>query len=237
MADYDNAEVTERERKAAANTKTLASYNADATKNQLKQQLENYDFANAQNRSLADTELKQNSRKNSADMFSALLDLQNSALGLAGSMGSALNGSSLYNLQSMLDRRLDQDNNSYWTQHQVNQDAVNNAYEEAANQNQVAKNDAIINAEKALADMQSDLAANLNNINPTLFEEPGSGDTDLGASGYYDANKVAQRNSEISGYLMPDTAVQTARSISGRNKLQGNDYFSRLVNSYNGYRS
>lgn len=236
--DYDNAEVSERERKAAENQKTLGKYNADSTKNQLKQQLGNYDFANAQNRQLADTELKQNSRKTEADRFEAMRDLQNSALGLMGSMGNqALNSSSLYNLNYMLENRNDKDNNTYWTQHQVNQDAVNNAYDESANQNQVAKNDAIINTEKALRDMQSDMAANLNNINPSLFEEPGSGESNFGANGYYDANKVDQHNAQLSGYLMPDNSVQAARDIAGRNNIQRNDYFGRLLNRYNRYRS
>lgn len=236
MADYDNAEVTERERKAAQNQTSLAKKGAEATKNQLQQQLGNYDFANAQNRQLANIERQQNSRKTEADRFEAMRDLQNSALGLYGSLNQAMNGSTLLNLQSMLANRSDKDNDTYWTQHQVNQDAVENAYNESANQNQVAKNDAIINAEKALRDMENDLSANLNNINPSLYTEPGTGDANLGGSGYYNANKVGQHNSELSGYIMPDNSVQAARDIAQRNQIQRNDYFSRMLNRYNGWR-
>lgn len=233
MADYDNAEVTERERKAANNLTSIANYNANATRQQLANQLGNYDLANQQNRDLADTERRQNSRKTEADRFEAQRDLQNAALGLFGSMNQAMNGSTVGNMMRMLENRSDKDNQTYWTQHQVNQDAVENAFDESANQNQVAKNDAAINAEKALMDMQGDLAANLNNINPSLYSEPGTGSADLGASGTYDANRLAARNSVISGYLMPDNSVQAARAASPRNKLRGNDYYSRLVNRFN----
>lgn len=236
MADYDNAEVTERERKAANNLKSIADYNANATKTQLANQLGNYDFANRQNRNLADVQLKQNSRKTEADRFEAMRDLQNASLGLFGSMNQAMNGSTVGNMMRMLENRSDKDNQTYWTQHQINQDTVNNAYDESVNQNNVAKNDAAINAEKALMDMQGDLAANLNNINPSLYSAPGEGNADLGAAGTYDQNRVAENNAQLSGYLMPDVSVQAARDQSARNKLRGNDYYSRLINSFNGMR-
>lgn len=291
--DYDKGEVSEREEKAAENQKEIAKYNASATKNQLNQQLKNYDFANAQNRRLADVELAQNSRKTESDRFEAARDLQNAALGLLGSMGNqAMNSSSINNFNYMLENRNDKDNNTYWTQHQVNQDAVNNAYDESANQNQVAKNDAVINTEKALKDMQADLSTNISNINPNLYVAPGkttggkynlvpstqdntsssnnanstttvttdantktkqinpllgskfttdkipktATSVDLGGNGYYGSNKVDQYNPQLSSYLIPDLSVQTARLNSGRNTLQGNDYYSRLLNSYNSYR-
>lgn len=234
MADYDKGEVTERERLAADRQKEIAKYNAESTLNQLRQQRENYDYANRQNRNLADVQRDQNSRKTEADRFEAQRDLQNAALGLMGSMGQAMNGSSTGNLMRMLESRSDKDNQTYWTQHQVNQDQVENAYDEAFNQNNVAKNDAAINAEKALRDMQGDLAANLSNINPNLYVKPGEGDADLGANGILDRDRVEEHNARISGYLMPDNSAQVARSQSPRNRLAGNDYFSRLVNRFNG---
>lgn len=234
MADYDNAEVTKRERQAADNLKNIARYNADATRNQLTQQLGNYDFANRQNRALADVELKQNKRKSETDRFEAQRDLQNAALGLMGSMNQAMNGSSIGNLMSMLENRNDKENNTYWQQLQTNQNTVNNAYDESFNQNQVAKRDATINAEKALKDMQGDLAANLNNINPTLFSTPGEGESDLGAKGFADKNSVAEHNAVLSGYLQPDNAGPAAQAK--RNRLGGTDYYSRLINSFNGMR-
>lgn len=234
MADYDAGEVTPRESLAAEHQKEIARSNADATKNQLAQQLANYDYANRQNRRLADVELKQNSRKSESDRFNAMRDLQNAALGLFGSMNQAMNGSTLGNLMRMLENRSDRDNDTYWTQLQVNQDQVNNAYEESVNQNNVAKNDAAINAEQALRSMEGDLAANLNNINPNLYEAPGSGEADLGGKGTYDSNKIAENMAKLSGYLMPDNSVQQARDMSPRNKLSGaSGYFNRLVNNVN----
>lgn len=234
QSDYDSGKITDREQGAANNQKELASFNAQTVKDQLAQQLENYDFANRQNRRLADVQLKQNSRKTEADRFEAMRDLQNAALGIFGSMGSAMNGSSIGNLMRMLESRSDKDNVTFWTQHQANQDAVENAYNEAANQNQVAKNDAIINAQQALRAIEGDLAANLNNINPNLYTSPGQGEADLGSSGLYDSQRVAENNARLSGYLMPDNSAQAARDIAARNKLGGNDYFSRMINRFNG---
>lgn len=228
MADYDSAEVTDRERLTAKHQRQLAAANVDSTRRQLAQQLENYDFANRQNRALADVQLQQNSRKTSADRFEAQRDLQNATLGLLGSMGNAMNGSSTGNLMRMLENRNDKENNTYWAQHQVNQDQVENSYNDSLNQNNVAKNEAAANAQKALADIQNDLAANLNNINPSLYIEPGTDGTQY-AAGTYDDNKVAENNARISGYLMPDN-----RNGAIRNRANNNDYFSRLLNGFNG---
>lgn len=234
MADYDEAEVTTREQKAADNQVDLMKSSAKNTKDQLANQLANYDYANRQNRRLADVQLIQNSRKNEADRFNQQRDLQSSAQGLLGSMNQALNGSATTNLMDMLESRNDRDNLSYWTTLQQNQNAVENAYDESVNQNNVAKNDAAINAEYALRALEGDLAANLNNINPTLYASPGEGDADLGGAGTYEANRVAENNARLSGYLMPENNAQMARQQDARNKVQNNSYFARLMNRKNG---
>lgn len=263
MADYDNAEVTERERLAAQNQIALAKYNADTSRNQLAQQLANYDMSDQQNRRLADVQRTQNSRKTEADRFDAMRDLQNSSLGLFGSMNQAMNSSSLGNAMYMLNNRNDKDNMNYWTQHQVNQNAVENAYDESVNQNNLARNEAATTTEAAIRNMEADLAANLNNINPKLYQAPGTGDANLGSGsgntprsgnasgttdsteentnpdgvGIYDANKVDANRARLSGYLMPNytgyTPENSARNTAQRNKLQQNNYFSRLLNGFN----
>lgn len=231
QSEYDAGNITDRERKAAENQIDLAKKNADDVRNQVSKQLETYDYANRQNRSLADVQLKQNSRKNSADRFEAQRDLQNATLGLLGSMGNAMNGSSTGNLMRMLEDRNDKDNNTYWAQHQVNQDTVENSYQDSYNQNQVAKRDAVTSAEKAIRDIESDLSANLNNINPNLYTKPGTGDADLNSGSVWNdnANGLQQANARISGYVMPDN-----RNGAQRNQLRQGDYFSRLVNRFNG---
>lgn len=231
QSEYDAGNITDRERKAAENQIDLAKKNADDVRNQVSKQLETYDYANRQNRSLADVQLKQNSRKNSADRFEAQRDLQNATLGLLGGMGNAMNGSSTGNLMRMLENRNDKDNNTYWAQHQVNQDTVENSYQDSYNQNQVAKRDAVTSAEKAIRDIESDLSANLNNINPNLYTKPGTGDADLNSGSVWNdnANGLQQANARISGYVMPDN-----RNGAQRNQLRQGDYFSRLVNRFNG---
>lgn len=249
MADYDNAELTEREKQAAQNQTAISTQNVRDVQNQLRRQLSNFDFADAQNRALADTQLKQNSRKTSADRFEAQRDLQAATLGLLGSMGSAMNGSTTGNLMRMLESRNDKENNTYWAQHQTNQDAVENAYQESLNQNQAARRDAMQSAEKAIRDIEGDWRANMNNINPTLFPG-GSGaiatGKGLGSETAWMPDSAKQNNARISGYLIPDNRgvgtttsgtrlpSQSMNTGATRNRMVRNDYFSQMMNRFNG---
>lgn len=156
-------------RKNAAQTSEVAEYNARATRDQFDRQNANYDFANRQNAALRDTQFKQASRKSEAERFEAQRQLQNAALGLFGTMNQAMNGSTVGNTMSMLRNRNDADNSTYWQNLQDNRNAIQNAYDESYNQNQVAKRDAAINALKALQDIQGDLSSNLGNIQNDLY--------------------------------------------------------------------
>lgn len=237
MADYDSGEITERERLAAARQKEIARFNrdsiTDSTYGQLTQQLKNYDQADRQNARLRDVQLKQNERKAEADRFEAQRNLRNAALGLFGSMGNtAMNSSTLGNTMSMLRDRNDADNSVYWQQLMENRDTVLNAYDEAANQNQVARNDAITNASKAIRDLEGDLSANLSNINPNLYVSPGTGEAVLSAwGGGPGEQRKADHLAQLSGYIMPENAEQTIRPQ--RNRVQRNDYFGNLMNRFN----
>lgn len=255
MADYDAGEITDRERKAAENQTALSKQNVRDVQNQLKRQLANYDFADAQNRALANAQLKQNSRKTSADRFEAQRDLQAATLGLLGSMGSAMNGSSTGNLLRMLESRNDKENNTYWAQLQENQDQVENAYNDSLNQNNVARRDAMQSAEKAIRDIESDWAANLNNINPNLFQQGAvGGNGALSSVNAWNANNAKQNNARMSGYVIPDNRGNGTRLLptgeklpnysmhigGSRNAVRGNannevsgDYFSQLMNRFN----
>lgn len=253
-ADYDSGEITERERQAAKNQSKISTQNIKDVENQLARQLSNFDFADAQNRALADTQLRQNSRKTSEDRYEAQRDLQVATLGLLGSMGSAMNGSTTGNLMRMLESRNDKDNSTYWAQHQVNQDAVENAYNDSLNQNLVARRDAMQSAEKAVRDINADWSANMNNINPNLFAMASPADSAGGhkSADTWDEAKARQNNAAISGYLIPDagtvgsTAVQPYMAgvngnIPARNRVRGGagnavggDYFSQLMNRFNG---
>ena len=235
--DYDEGEITPREQLAADRQKEIAARNADSVKNQLNRQLANYDMANQQNAKLRDVQLQQASRKSEADRFEAQRNLRNATLGLLGSMGNqALNSSTLGNTMSMLRDRNDADNSIYWQQLMDNQNAVLNAYDESYNQNQVAKNDAIANAEKAIRDIEDDLAANLNNINPNLYEAPASNPSNtFWATELYNDNKVNPHLAQLSGYIMPQNAEQAVKPQ--RNQIRRNDYFGNMLNRNNTYRN
>lgn len=233
--DYDEGEVTPRERLAAQRQKGISQQNALNVRTQLQRQLANYDTADQQNRKLADLQLQQNSRKTSADRFEAQRDLQNAATGLLGTMGTAMNGSSTGNLMRMLEDRNDKENSTYWAQHQQNQDSVENSYQDSLNQNRIARLDAMQSAEKAINDIATDMSASLNNINPNLAEPPGT-PTDW-MEGIWDPARVQEMQEQdklISGYMRPDQEGARSTNPTQRNRLGGNDYFSRLMNRFNG---
>lgn len=224
---------TDAEKKAAANQTAIAKQNVKDVQAQLARQLANYDLADSQNKALWQTQLKQNSRKTSEDRFEAQRDLQSAALGLLASMGLAMNGSATGNFMNMMRTRNDKDNNTFWAQHQVNQDQATNTYNDSLNQNVVARRDAMQSAEKAIRDITADWMANMNNINPELYKAQTSvgGDKSLAPSTAWDANKAKQNIAQLSGYVMPDQAI---RSIPARNTMRGNDYFAQLMNRFNG---
>lgn len=224
---------TDAEKKAAANQTAIAKQNVKDVQAQLARQLANYDLADSQNKALWQTQLKQNSRKTSEDRFEAQRDLQSAALGLLASMGLAMNGSATGNFMNMMRTRNDKDNNTFWAQHQVNQDQATNTYNDSINQNVVARRDAMQSAEKAIRDITADWMANMSNINPELYKAQTSvgGDKSLAPSTAWDANKAKQNTAQLSGYVMPDQAI---RSIPARNTMRGNDYFAQLMNRFNG---
>lgn len=235
--DYDKGKVTDRERKAAENQTAISGQNVRDVQNQLARQLANYDFADAQNRSLADVQRRQNSRKTSTDRFEAQRDLQAATLGLLGSMGSAMNGSSTGNLMRMLESRNDKENDTYWAQLLANQDAVENSYQDSLNQNTVARRDAMQSAEKAIRDIEGDWAANLNNINPNLFKQGAvGGNSELSSYSAWQPSRAAQNNAVLSGYVQPTapSMQQTRKPADSYGTVGGNDYFSRLMSRFSG---
>ena len=236
MADYDSAEVTDREQKAADNLGSIAGFNAGSTKNQLQQQLGNYDLADQQNRTLADVQRKQNSRKSASERFGANKKLQTSVGGILGAAGNALNGSSVYNLIDMLKTRKDLDNAEVWNSLTQNQNAVENAYNESLNQNVLSRNDVASTAEFGLRGIEADTSAQLNNINPSLFVSPGEGASSVGATGTFEANKRPANKAELAGYIMPENAQgEASRESKPNKKTGGSSYYDRLMNQYNGY--
>lgn len=226
------ADVTDEQRQAANNLTTIANYNAQSTKNQLAQQLENYDLADKQNRALADTEKNQSSKSAAADRFAQNKKLQNATRGLLGNVGSGLYGSTLYNIMDMLRNRQDLDSQATLNTLQQNWDTAENAYNESANANVLSRNDAATNAEYALRGIQSDTAAQLNNINPDLFVSPGEGDTNVGADGTAADNKHEANLARMSGYIMP-SKNQIEQQTKPRSVTK-NSYFNKLMNGYRG---
>lgn len=239
-SDYDKGKVTDREKLASKRQNALAEYNARSVKANLTNQLRNYDLADKQNKLLRDTELRQARRKNETDRFEAQRNLQNAALGLFGSMNQAMNGSAIGNAMKMLADRNDAENNIYWQQLEDNSNQVNNAYQESLNQNQAARYEAAVAARNSLRDIQSDLAANLNNINPNLYASPGSNDaiSKLETELMNKQHSIKEKNAALSGYTMPANSEAKAQNdtktrYGRRNKLLGNDYYDNLINRFN----
>lgn len=232
MADYDAGDITDRERLAAERQKTIGEFNAQAVRNQLARQIDNYNMADQQNAALRDVQLKQASRRAEADRFEAQRALRNAALGLFGSMNQGFNSSTIGNTLSMLRDRNDADNSTYWQQLTNDRNQVLNAYDESVNQNRASINDAVTNATKALQDLEADTSANLANINPNLFLYPGDAGYNYHSETLYNNNKVNPHLATLSGYIMPQNAEQNVQG--NRNQVKRNDYFGNMLNRFNG---
>jgi len=224
--------------RAANRTKEIAKYNAATINEQLKNQLAAYSQADNQNRNFADTETRQARRKAEGDRFDAQRSLQDATTGILGALGPAGNGVSYYNLMRMLANRNDTDNNTYWGQAQRDIDAIENEYIQNYNQNNLARLDAVNNAQAQIRGINADLAANLNNLSTEdqdFYQSPNkvgfSVDKNTGTANI--GNRVYEPYSGY--YRMPAVDENNVREQVARNMLQGNDYFSQLMNAYNTY--
>lgn len=67
----------------------------------------------------------------------------------------------------------------------------------------------------------------------TIYEAPGTNAnlTNLQNSARNTMNGVRENNAQLLNYIMPANAEQNVRGY--RNRLRGNDYFSRLINGFN----
>lgn len=246
MANYENGEITNRERTAASRLGEIAQANYDSYAEQLNQKLAGYEQALRQNRSLADAELQEADRKSASERFGQLRKLQSTVASLMASSGNALAGSGNGNLLTMIRGRQDLDNNSAWEALQQNRDQIENAYNEAANQNYLAANEAASNAEYGLRGIRTDTATQLNNINPNLYEAPGTGKAGTFGPGIWALRKWGDHLSKASGYITPSQDAEKVRdmgaekdersSAGGSYRTYGNSYIDRLIGGYNGLR-
>ena len=245
--DYDKGEVSRRELEAAKRQNRLGEYNANSAVNQFRGNIKGLDFADRQNERLRDKTLVDNSLQADEDRFKMMKDLQSVALGLLSSFGTAGNSSTVNNFMRMMERRNDTDNITAWDQLRANNETTYNAFNESANQNQAARFNAYTDANKAVRDIGADLYANISNINPNLLKTEGGGEKDidfnpnigkLASDLQKEQDALKERDQLRSGYIMPDNSVQQIQgnNYANRNRLGGNDYYSRLINGFNGRR-
>lgn len=234
-ANYEKGEVTDRERLAQERLREISKHNYDAAKEQLEQKLANYDLAEKQNRALADAELQEADRKNASERFGQLRKLQSTVASLMSSAGNALAGSGTDNLLRMIADRNDLDDNSAFESLATNRDQIENAFNESQNQNRLAYNEALINAQKAFRDLQADLAAQTNSINPNLYIAPKADENPVYAQGTYDNGKRDGNFAKASGYFTPANDSATKRTRRPNPVNNGNGYYDRLVNAANKY--
>lgn len=241
VADYDAGEITDREQSAADNLGAISSWNAQSTLDQLDRTLANYDQADRQNRALADAQLYQNSWKARNERFAQNKKLQAAAQQVSQAMGNAMRGSTLYGLNDMLRTRQDLDNNDVWTTLYQNQHAVENAYQESLNQNALARNEALSDAEYSLRGLKSDLAAQLNNINPNLYQTPENAGSDINWQQYGSRKNEGapwgqgQSNAAYhaqAGHTSAHNWVNTMQN-GGYRPNRGNTYIGSLLDQYN----
>lgn len=223
---------TTDEKNAASRTKRIADWNKNSVQLNLDWMNSLYDASDRQNKALLDTEKIQNRQKTEADRFQAQRSLQNAARGLANTVGQGLNSSATGNIVNMVRGQQDSDNVDYWTTLKQNQNTVENAYQEALNQNYLSRREAGINAQVAKRDIESNLAASLQNIHPDLYEAPknngayGSKNTQLDNTLAANAKKTNADNRVRSSGYVSNASGQPTTNTKGSAL---NDYFSRLL--------
>ena len=196
--------VSALERTAAANLSTIAGRNAQTVIDELNRALGVFDQADAQTRQSAGLQQTQASRKAAGERFLQNRRLQSSVAGLAGAAGNALQGNGGAGLADMIRTRTDMDSAENLDILRGNRDMISNAMLEALNTNIFARNEAANRAEVALRGIESDTAAQLNNINPSLFVRPGTGGTNFGSAGFAQRRTRPIQVAQDSGYIRPD---------------------------------
>lgn len=223
---------TTDEKKAASRSKNIAKWNKQSVDLNLDWMNSLYDASDKQNKALLDAEKTQNRQKTEADRFQAQRSLQNAARGLVNTVGQGLNSSATGNIANMVRDQQDADNVDYWTTLRQNQNTVENAYQEALNQNYLSRREAGINAQIAKRDIESNLAASLQNIHPDLYKKPtgsgayGSSKTQKKNTSSANAKKRAADNRVMSSGYVSNASGQPTTNTNG---AALNDYFSRLI--------
>jgi hypothetical protein len=110
-----------------------------------------------------------------------------------------------------------------------NRNTVENAYQEALNQNVLAANDLASNAEYALRGLQSDQAAQLNNIHADLFKKPEEVSLGEGMDNIYESNKRPANIAQLAGYTMPDDAGNAARKLRAAQQASYGDTYANSL--------
>lgn len=265
LAGY-GSNVTDKEMRSANNQRALANYNAQNLRDQLADRFEYYDQSNDNHRNFLKAQKVQMGMASSANRYEDQRNLLNGIFSTRDKMASGLNGSGAWNLLNLANDRNDYFNNTRSSELRQNLDSAWNNYNQAVNSNQLAKIDAQIGAKKSLADLEANLAADLNNINPDLFELPGENSSInlLGRNSHgAPESSMSQEYADSAGYSTSgygQNAIEGAdpltlnvrmnqpswepylyndnqRAKISNQQLSGNDYFSRLLNGYNGYRS
>lgn len=240
--------ATKEEQTAQIRLNEISDWNRETVNKNLASMNEAYDAADRQNKELLDTERMQNRQKVEADRFQAQRNLQNAARSLVNSVGNGLNSSAAGNIRNLLMDQQDASNVDYWTTLRQNQNAVENAYREAVNQNYLNRLEAGVNAEVAKRDIEANQSAQLQNLNPDLYVSPKehsefygddwqrSTDYGVGSSGTIDKSKAAADEARKQ-YALPTAPsgrgssgyVTTATGLTSGNRSNINDYFSKLL--------
>lgn len=223
---------TTDEKNAARRAEYIAKRNKRSVDLNLGWMNDLYDASDKQNKALLNTEKTQNRQKTEADRFQAQRSLQNAARGLMNTVGQGLNSSATGNIANMIRDQQDSDNVDYWTTLKQNQNTVKNAYQEALNQNYLSRREAGIKAQIAKRDIESNLAASLQNIHPKLYKKPTSSGKYGSLSTQKDNTSDAKsKKSEADRRVRSSGYVSNAydQPTTNTNGTALNDYFSRLL--------
>lgn len=232
-------EPTDKEKRAAATQKELTAFDRQSALNQFNQNLANLDFMDQRNRQLTNTRNQSARQQADIDRFNQQRMMMNAFNAARNAAGNALYGSGSELLANQAFDLNDYMNSSHMKTLQGNIDNNEIELQGKQDQNDYERNQLAINAEKVLADLNSSLAANLNNIHEDLYEAPTRPadetvddstplDQPLSSRGFADGYLI--KAAVDSGYVTPQQAGLSYDDIrNNRKATTRNDYFGRLV--------
>lgn len=213
---YNAGHVTDREREAFDNLTAIAVYNRDTITGDLDKANTVYDIAEEQANLLAKKQYCDAAQKADGEWFAQHQRLQVVMHQINDQAGNLLTGSGMYDWFDLVAMKDDMDDVAVLVQFRENLETVYNQLANTIISITNSRNDAAREAHKALREIIADSAAQANNINPNLFEDPSVTNWPFVLPDLFNDNLRQAFKPLQEGLIRPDLAIDLVQAIYER---------------------